>query len=53
LDENFSFVKPANTMATEVEIEKLQKAVTNITATRKAVVDLEKGEVSEGSIDKF
>jgi len=34
--------KPATFFASEVEIKKLQKAVTNITATRKAVAELEK-----------
>jgi len=53
LNDSVSSLKPASEFASEVEIEKLQKAFTNITATRKAVVELEKGEVSDGSIDKF
>jgi len=53
IDDALSFMKPASTVATEVEIKTLQKAVANLVAARKAVAELEKGKVSEGSIDKF
>jgi len=49
----FTSFEPAQELATDVEIAKLQKAVTRITAARKAVAELEKKELSEGNLDKF
>jgi len=43
----------ADALATQVRIDKLQKAVTNITATRKVVAELEKDTVSDADLDKF
>lgn len=39
--------------ASTAEIQKLQKAAANLTATRKAVAELEKDKVSDGDINKF
>jgi len=53
LEETVVSFEPAQTVASNVEIDKLHKAVANVVAARRAVAELEKKELSEGDLDKF